>query len=115
MTSGNSRCAGCPARDAGFCSRLPEALKQRFREVVRSTGRERLTDENGVPIATWDVAVVARGNLAVRHMFEDGRRAITDSLFPGELVHADCGAGARMGRQITTSSDFQICLIPKTR
>ena len=111
-TSGNSRCADCPARDAGFCSRLPEALKQRFRAVVRSTGRERLTDENGAPLATWDVAVVARGNLAVRHTFEDGRRAITDFLFPGELVH-DCGAGTRMGRQTTTSSDFQICLIPR--
>ena len=111
-TSGNRHCADCPARDAGFCSRLPEALKQRFRAVVRSTGRGRMTDENGAPIATWDVAVVARGNLAVRHTFEDGRRAITDFLFPGELLHAD-GAGNRMGRQITTSSDFHMCLIPK--
>ncbi|MCY4453304.1 MAG: Crp/Fnr family transcriptional regulator [Immundisolibacterales bacterium] len=110
--SGDSRCADCPAREGGFCGRLPDELKQRFREAVRSTGQERLTDENGAPLATWDVAVVARGSLAIRHTFEDGRRAITDYLLPGELIHAD-GERARLGRQISTSSDFQVCMIPR--
>ena len=107
-----SRCAKCPAAEHGFCSRLPEPLKDRFREVVRTSGGERLTDDDGAPTGGWDVAVVAQGSAAVRNSFEDGRRAITDYLFPGELIHVD-GGRAKRGRQITTSPDFRVCLVPK--
>lgn len=107
-----SRCADCPARDVGFCSRLPQPLRDRFREAVRPSGSDRLKGEEGIPLTGWDVAVVARGTLAVKNTFEDGRRAISDLLFPGELIHFDSG-GTRRGRHITTSSDFQVCLVPQ--
>ena len=105
------RCADCPARDRGFCSRLPEPLRARFREVVRRAAPERLTDENGRGLAGWDLAVVSRGTLAVRSTFEDGRRAITDFLVPGEVLHASEG-GDREGRELSASPDFLLCLVP---
>ena len=110
--SESHRCAGCLSRDRGFCSRLPGQVMERFREAARTIGGERLTDDNGAPAGEWDVAVIVCGSALVRCSFEDGRRAITDYLFPGELLLVD-GERARRGRQITTSSDFQACLIPK--
>ena len=107
----HEHCAECPARDHGFCSRLPEPLKGRFRDAVRPIAPERLTADDGRPFAAWDVAVVSQGTLAVRSTFEDGRRAITDFMVPGELLHAN-GGGARRGRQITASSNFRVCLVP---
>lgn len=109
---GTKRCAGCPASDVGFCGRLPQPLRDRFREAVRPGGSDRLKCDEGIPLAGWDVAVVARGTLAVKDTFEDGRRAISDLLFPGELVHFADG-GTRRDRHITTSSDFQVCLVPQ--
>ena len=79
---------------------------------MRSAGGERLTDDDGAPTGNWDIAVVAQGSAAVRKPFRDGRRAITDYLFPGELIHVD-GDRAQRGRQITTSRDFRVCLVPK--
>ena len=104
-------CTDCPARDSGFCGRLPEPLKQRFREAVRRAAPERLTDENGKGLSGWDLAVVSRGTLAVRSTFEDGRRAITDFLVPGEVLHAS--EGERGGRELSASPDFRLCLIPR--
>ena len=104
-------CTDCPGRDHGFCSRLPEPLRKRFREVVRRAAPERLTDENGRGLSGWDLAVISRGTLAVRNTFEDGRRAITDFLVPGEMLHAS-GDGDRRGREITASPDFLLCLVP---
>ncbi len=104
-------CRDCPGREHGFCSRLPEPLQKRFREAVRRAAPERLVEENGRGLAGWDLAVVSRGTLAVRNTFEDGRRAITDFLIPGEVLHAGEDS-ARSGRDITASSDFLLCLIP---
>lgn len=104
-------CTDCPGRDHGFCSRLPEPLRRRFREAVRRAAPERLTEENGKGLAGWDLAVVSRGTLAVRNTFEDGRRAITDFLVPGEVLHAR-EDGDRSGRDITASPDFLLCLVP---
>ena len=104
-------CAGCPARDRGFCSRLPEPLGKRFRDAVRSAARERLTGEDGGGPTAWDLAVVSRGTVSVRNTFEDGRRAITDFMVPGEVFHAKEG-GNRRGREVTPSPDFLLCLVP---
>ena len=104
-------CTDCPGREHGFCSRLPEPLRERFREAVRRAAPDRLIEENGKGIAGWDLAVVSRGTLAVRSTFEDGRRAITDFLIPGEVFHAR-EDGDRSGRDITASPDFLLCLIP---
>lgn len=104
------RCAECPSREHGFCGRLPESTLARFRESARTTGGDRLTDDDGAPAGGWDVAVVACGSALVRSSFEDGRRAITDYVFSGELLHVE-GERARRGRQIKTSPDFQVCLI----
>ena len=109
--SDNGLCATCPAREHGFCSRLPEPLKERFRAAVRPTGGERLAND-GASTDGWDLAVIAQGSVAVRNSFADGRRAITDYLFPGELIHVG-GDRTKSGRQISTSSDFQVCLVPK--
>ena len=104
-------CAACPARDHGFCSRLPEPLQKRFRETVRPAAPGRLAGENGGALSGWDLAVVSRGTVAVRSTFEDGRRALTDFMVPGEVLHAH-ESGSREGREITTSSDFLLCLVP---
>lgn len=104
-------CADCPGREHGFCSRLPEPLRERFRGAVRRAAPERLVEEIGKGLAGWDLAVVSRGTLAVRSTFEDGRRAITDFLIPGEVLHAR-EDGDRNGRDITASSDFLLCLVP---
>ena len=104
-------CTDCPGREHGFCSRLPEPLRERFRETVRRAAPERLFEENGRGLAGWDLAVVSRGTLAVRNTFEDGRRAITDFLIPGEVLHAR-EDGDRSGRDITASPDFLLCMIP---
>ena len=104
-------CTDCPGREHGFCSRLPEPLRERFREAARRAAPERLLEENGKGLAGWDLAVVSRGTLAVRSTFEDGRRAITDFLIPGEVLHAR-EDGDRSGRDITASPDFLLCLIP---
>ena len=104
-------CRDCPGRDHGFCSRLPEPLRKRFREAVRRAAPERLIEENGRGLAGWDLAVVSRGTLAVRSTFEDGRRAITDFAVPGEVLHAR-EDDKRSGRDITASPDFLLCLIP---
>ena len=104
-------CTDCPGREHGFCSRLPEPLRERFREAVRRAAPERRIEENGRGLAGWDLAVVSRGTLAVRSTFEDGRRAITDFLVPGEVLHAR-EDGDRSGRDITASPDFLLCLIP---
>ena len=104
-------CANCPGREHGFCGRLPEPLRQRFREAVRHTAPERLREENGRGLAGWDLAVVSRGTLSVRSTFEDGRRAITDFVVPGEVLHAR-EDGDRSARDITASPDFRLCLIP---
>ena len=104
-------CANCPGRERGFCGRLPEPLRQRFREAVRRAAPERLIEENGRGLAGWDLAVVSRGTLAVRSTFEDGRRAITDFLVPGEVLHARKD-GDRGDRDVTASPDFLLCLIP---
>lgn len=104
-------CTDCPARDSGFCGRLPEPLRARFREVVRRAAPERLTDENGKEPFGWDLAVISRGTLAVRSTFEDGRRAITDFLVPGEVLHASDGVHG--GRELSASPDFRLCLIPR--
>ena len=104
-------CADCPGREHGFCSRLPAPLRERFRETVRRAAPERLIEENGRGLAGWDLAVVSRGTLAVRSTFEDGRRAITDFLIPGEVLHAREDS-ARSGRDIIASPDFLLCLIP---
>ena len=106
-----SYCAGCPGRDHGFCSRLPEPLRERLREAVRPAAPERLPGENGGRSTGWDLAIVARGTLAVRSTFEDGRRAITDFMVPGEVLHGNAGKHRR-GREITASSDFLLCLVP---
>lgn len=104
-------CANCPGRDHGFCSRLPEPLRKRFREVVRTAAPARLTDEGGEGGNGWDIAIVSRGTLAVRSTFEDGRLAITDFMVPGEVLHANRGTHGK-GREITASPDFRMCLIP---
>ena len=104
-------CADCPGRKHGFCGRLPEPLRQRFREAVRRVAPERRLEENGRGLAGWDLAVVSRGTLAVRSTFEDGRRAITDFVVPGEVLHARVDDD-RSGRDITASPDFLLCLIP---
>ena len=104
-------CAACPARDRGFCGRLPEPLQERFREAVRPAAPWQPGGEDGSEARRWDLAVVSRGTVSVRNTFEDGRRAITDFMVPGELLHAKEG-GNRGGREITTSSDFLLCLIP---
>ena len=104
-------CAGCPARDHGFCSRVPEPLRDRFRATVRPAGAESLAGEDGGTLTGWDLAVVSRGTLAMRSTFEDGRRAITDFMLPGEVLHANEG-GNRRGREVTVSSDFRLCLVP---
>ena len=109
--SEHSICADCPARDHGFCSRLPEPLQKRFREAVRPAAPERLTGEYGGGLTGWDLAIVSRGTVAVRSAFEDGRRAITDFMVPGEVLHAH-GSGNRKGREMTASSDFVLCLVP---
>ena len=109
--SEHPRCADCPARDRGFCSRLPEPLQERFREAVRPAARDRLTGEDGAGLTGWDLAVVSRGTVSVRSTFEDGRRAITDLVVPGEVLHAKEG-GNRKGREVTASSDFLLCLVP---
>ena len=104
-------CRDCPGREHGFCSRLREPLRERFREAVRRAAPARLIEEDGRGLADWDLAVVSRGTLAVRSTFEDGRRAITDFLIPGEVLHAR-EDGDRSGRDITASPDFLLCLIP---
>ena len=111
VPSERSICADCPARDHGFCSRLPEPLQKRFREAVRPAAPERLAGENGGGLAGWDLAVVARGTVAVRSTFEDGRRALTDFMVPGEVLHTHEGANPK-GREITASPDFLLCLVP---
>lgn len=110
-TSEHSHCADCRARGGGFCSRLPEPLQKRFREAVRPSAPERLTGENGGGLSGWDLAVVSRGTVAVRSTFEDGRRAVTDFLVPGDVLHVNDG-GDRRGREISASSDFLLCLVP---
>ena len=90
---------------------MPEPIRKRFREAVRHAAPERLIEENGRGLAGWDLAVISRGTLAVRSTFEDGRRAITDFLIPGEVLHAR-DDGDRSGRDITVSPDFLLCLIP---
>ena len=104
-------CAACPARDRGFCSRLPEPLQERFREAMRPAASWRPGGEDGGGTRRWDLAVVSRGTVSVRNTFEDGRHAITDFMVPGEVLHAR-EAGNRGGREITASSDFLLCLIP---
>ena len=104
-------CAACPARDRGFCGRLPEPLQERFREAVQPAAPWRPGGEDGGGARRWDLAVVSRGTVSVRNTFEDGRHAITDFMVPGEVLHAREG-GNRGGREITTSSDFLLCLIP---
>ena len=104
-------CAQCPARDRGFCSRLPEPLRQRFRQAVRPAAPGRLADEGGGGSAGWDLAIVSRGTVAVHNTFEDGRRAITDFMVPGEVLHAREG-GNRKGREVAASPDFLLCLVP---
>ena len=79
--------------------------------MVRHAAPERLTDDNGKELAGWDLAVVSRGTLAVRDTFEDGRRAITDFLVPGEVLHAS-EDGERRGRELSASPDFLLCLVP---
>lgn len=104
-------CRDCAGREHGFCSRLPEPLRERFREAVRRTAPERPIEEDGRGLAGWDLAVVSRGTLAVRSTFEDGRRTITDFLVPGEVLHARKDGG-RSSRDITASPDFRLCLVP---
>ena len=67
--------------------------------------------KDGAGLNGWDLAVVSRGTVAVRSAFEDGRRAITDFMVPGEVLHAH-GSGNRKGREISASSDFVLCLVP---
>ena len=109
--SEHPRCADCPARDRGFCSRLPEPLRNRFRHVVRAAAPERLKGGNGGGLAGWDLAVVSRGTVAVRSTFEDGRRAITDFMVPGEVLHAQ-DVGNRKEWEVAASPDFALCLVP---
>ena len=72
---------------------------------------DRLKDEDGRGLSGWDVAIVSRGTLAVRSTFEDGRRALTDFMVPGEVLHAGAD-GNRSERELTASSDFLLCLVP---
>ena len=106
-----AHCASCPARGHGFCSRLPDPLKSRFQRAVRTFAPDRAGAEIDRALGAWDLAVVSRGTLAIRSAFEDGQRAITDFMVPGELLHSD-GEGARESRQVTASPDFRLCLIP---
>ena len=91
-------CAACPARDRGFCGRLPEPLQERFREAVRPAAPWPPGGEDGGGARRWDLAVVSRGTVSVRNTFEDGRRAITDFMVPGELLHAKEGGIGEDGR-----------------
>lgn len=105
------RCAQCPARGHGFCGRLPEPLQERFREAVRPAAPWRPGGGGDGGATRWDLAVVSRGTVVVHNTFEDGRRAITDFMVPGEVLHAREG-GNRQGREITASPDFLLCLVP---
>ena len=104
-------CEDCPAHDHGFCGRLPESLRDRFRDAVESIPLDCSPDEDGRLFADWDLAIVSRGTLSVRRAFEDGRRALTDTMFPGEVIHVS-GGTSRRGRQFAASSDFRVCMIP---
>ena len=73
---------------------------------------EFLSDGDGREFADWDLAVVSRGAMSVRSAFEDGRRAVTDFMFPGDVVHAS-GATEQGGRQFATTSDFHVCRVPE--
>jgi len=106
------QCKVCPGSNHGFCGRLPEPIRKRFREVVRRVAPQRLTEGNEKGFSGWDLAVISRGTLTVGSTFEDGRRAITDFLIPGEVLHAR-EDGDRSGHDVTASPDFLLCLIPK--
>ena len=110
-SSKHQTCTDCPARDHGFCGRLPEPLRTRFREVVHRAAPEQLSNENERGPVGWDLAVVSRGTLSSRSNFEDGGRAITDFLVPGEVLHAS-EIGERGGRELSASPDFLLCLVP---
>ena len=105
-------CKDCPVRDDGFCSRLPEPLRKRFRDGVELVAPERTADDNGTSFADWDLAVVSRGSLTMRRTFEDGRRALIDFMFPGEVIHAETEDDGG-NREFSASSDFQVCLVPR--
>ncbi len=105
------KCADCPARASGFCGRLPDPLRSRFRTIGRPVAPERLAEESGGAIAGWDIAVVSRGIVAMRRAFEDGRRAITDFMVPGEVLHAREFGGGN-GREVTASPSSVLCLFP---
>ena len=106
------QCEDCPGREHGFCGRLPEPIQTRFREVVRRVAPRRRPEGNGKGFCDWDLAVISRGTLTVGSTFKDGRRAITDFLVPGEVLHAR-EDGDRSNRDVTASPDFLLCLIPK--
>ena len=107
------QCEACPGRRHGFCGRLPEPIRKRFREVVRRVAPQRLKEGNGKGFFDWDLAVISRGTLTVGSTFEDGRRAITDFLVPGEVLHAKQDDDRGNRGDVTASPDFLLCLIPK--
>ena len=103
-------CADCPARDHGFCGRLPEPLRSKFRNAAEPISLRCSPGEGGQTFGDWDLAVVSRGTLSIRNTFGDGRQALADYLFPGEVVHASAGT-EKTGTEVSSSWDFRVCLV----